>query len=341
MNNKVHYLSFASVIAAFAMVMLHTNGCFWEFSKERYWITANIVESVMYFAVPVFFMISGATLLDYRSRYTTKEYFLKRINKTLIPFIIWSVFGSLWQISNGDYAITYDFKGIKTACFDIINTSVVQIYWFFIPLFRIYLLIPLVSLIKESNRKKIFIPLSIVFFVLDYILCNIGTTQGIHRTEIDKMPLYLSYVLVGYLICKYEMSILWRTFLYVLGIIGLVVHAVGTHVLSFDVGYVAQTWKGYANIPCVLYSIAVFVLIKQIGQKMKHEKVISVMEFIGQYTFAIYLIHWYVMDYVVEIFLIDTHSIVYRLCMPFVVFAISITFTWLIRKIPLLCKALP
>lgn len=62
---KKEYLTILSVISAIAVVMLHTNGCFWRFSYERYWFTANIIESVMYFAVPVFFMISGATLLDY------------------------------------------------------------------------------------------------------------------------------------------------------------------------------------------------------------------------------------------------------------------------------------
>ena len=53
------------------------NGCFWQFSYDRYWITANIIECICYFAVPIFFMISGATLLNYRKRYTTAVFFKK------------------------------------------------------------------------------------------------------------------------------------------------------------------------------------------------------------------------------------------------------------------------
>ena len=66
MQKKVQYISFLSVFASLAVVFLHVNACFWNFSKDFYWITANLIESVFYFAVPIFFMITGATLLDYR-----------------------------------------------------------------------------------------------------------------------------------------------------------------------------------------------------------------------------------------------------------------------------------
>ncbi len=46
-SNRKFNLTFIQVICAIAVVTLHTNGCFWNFSaKERYWLTANIIESV-------------------------------------------------------------------------------------------------------------------------------------------------------------------------------------------------------------------------------------------------------------------------------------------------------
>ena len=59
-KTKDFTLTFIQVISALAVVTLHTNGCFWQFSAtERYWFTANIIECLCYFAVPVFFMITG------------------------------------------------------------------------------------------------------------------------------------------------------------------------------------------------------------------------------------------------------------------------------------------
>ncbi len=77
MKKKI-YIQILGVIACLAVVAMHVNGCFWQFSYDRYWITANIIECICYFAVPIFFMISGATLLNYRKRYTTAVFFKKR-----------------------------------------------------------------------------------------------------------------------------------------------------------------------------------------------------------------------------------------------------------------------
>ena len=86
-NTKISYLTLASVVAAISVIAIHTNGCFWDFSTNHYWFTANILECVFYFAVDVFFMITGSTLLDFFDKYTLREYFSKRIKKTVIPFV--------------------------------------------------------------------------------------------------------------------------------------------------------------------------------------------------------------------------------------------------------------
>lgn len=133
MKKKI-YIQILGVIACLAVVAMHVNGCFWQFSYDRYWITANIIECICYFAVPIFFMISGATLLNYRKRYTTAVFFKKRFGKTLVPFLIWSVISAIW------YYIVYHARpeGIREVVDGILNTRYVDIYWFFPALFSVY-----------------------------------------------------------------------------------------------------------------------------------------------------------------------------------------------------------
>ncbi|MBP3676802.1 MAG: acyltransferase family protein [Agathobacter sp.] len=88
MKERKTYLSLARVIGALAVVMIHTNGCFYEFNIEQCWTLANVIESGLGFAVPVFIMVSGATLMDYSKRYSTKEYFKKRVVKTVITYVV-------------------------------------------------------------------------------------------------------------------------------------------------------------------------------------------------------------------------------------------------------------
>lgn len=80
---NMKFITLESVIAAYSVITLHTNGVFWNFSYEHYWLTANIIECIFYFAVPIFFMITGATLLDYYERYSTREFLIKRVKKHL------------------------------------------------------------------------------------------------------------------------------------------------------------------------------------------------------------------------------------------------------------------
>ena len=343
-QNRISYLSLISVVSALAVVMLHTNACFWEFSTERYWAVANVIESVMYFAVPLFFMVSGVTLIEYRERYSTKEFFQKRIVKTLIPFLVWSAGGVVYKCIMGWYTVEFSFRGITTIILDILNVNVIPIYWFFVPLFGMYLTIPLLAAVEQKYRESVFQYLIVLGLLLNQIIpfvCGELEIGYSNRISLRVVGGYVLFVLIGYMLHKHEFAIKMRLLIYVLGIIGLLVHIVGTYVLSIEAGQIINTYKGYENLPCVLYSIAIFVFLQQLGKRMKSQKVIDVIEFLSKYTFAVYLLHWFVMTGLVRILHINTHSIFYRVGAPFVIFAICIGLTWCIRKIPILRKIVP
>lgn len=100
-ETRLGYIDLLGIISAFAVVVLHVNEVIHKFSYDSYWFSANIIECLMYFAVPVFLFISSGTLLDYRDRYSTKEFFKRRIHKTVIPFIFWSLCAMAAQIVLG------------------------------------------------------------------------------------------------------------------------------------------------------------------------------------------------------------------------------------------------
>ena len=343
-SNKVNYLSLASVISAFAVVMLHTNGCFWTFSKERYWITANVIESVMYFAVPVFFMISGATLIDYRERYTTKQFVVKRLKKTLIPFIAWSVIGVVYMVATDYWGMEWTLEWFNSVWLRIININVISIYWFFGALFSVYLCIPVLSAISKELRNKVFIYIIVAVFVIDSLapfLCRVFSIEYASKVTIPVGGGYIIYVLLGYILSKVSLSLKQYIMVYGMAIAGLIMHIVGTYCLSYNAGYIVQTFKGYLNVPCILYSVGVFVLFKQLGEKIKNQRVIDLIDWVSQYTFAVYLLHWFVMNVIVRKFYVDIRSMWYRLGAPIIIFAICIMITWIVRRIPILKKILP
>lgn len=90
MKKRVIYIDVLNIVACICVVAMHCNGIVHTFSYDRAWKTSLIVETAAYWAVPIFFMITGATLLDYTKKYSTRVYMKKRVLKTFVPFLIWS-----------------------------------------------------------------------------------------------------------------------------------------------------------------------------------------------------------------------------------------------------------
>lgn len=348
MKSKANYISYLSVISAVAVVYLHTNFCYWSFSTERYWVTSNIIEGICYFAVPVFFMISGATLLDFYERYDIKTFFIKRINKTVIPYIAWSIIGLIFSIFFLKSIAISDisFKYIISAFLD--GDAIDNLYWFFPVLFCVYLAIPIIAAIPKPRKKQIYSYLVIVCFLLNILipfLLRIFKIDYSFPYSLSVGSGYLFLVVFGYLLSNYELKPILRYVLYLLGIVGLLSHILGTQFLSFQAGKIIDTYKGYVNVPCILYSAAIFVLVKTAVQRLqskgKLELIDHIIDRFSKYTLELYLIHWFFVRIFTSVIPIDGRSVLFRLLAPIPVIVLSVLLTMLLRKIPLLKRIVP
>ena len=342
-DTKTGYLNLLNVISMFAVVMLHVNGCFWSYSPENWWLEANIIESVMYFGVPIFFMISGATLLDYRERYDTKQFFKKRVIKTFIPFIFWSLFGVVFNVLLGRIDVSN--VSLDYVVDGICNTTIVSVYWFFIPLFSVYMSMPLFAAVIKEKKIHIFKYIVIIAFVLNslipfmaYFFKWIPYNSSI---RIDVGAKYIMYILLGYILHNCDIKPVLRPLVYILGVIGLLIHAVGTYKLSIRDGCVNRDFKGYTSVQCIMYSVAIFVLIKYLCSHLQYKWINRIVNFIKRYTFGIYLLHWFVMTALNHLYDFDIYSLKYRLIMPFVIIAICIVIIEILRKVPIIKHVVP
>lgn len=348
-----------NVFAAVSVVILHANVSFWLDRSKPYWATANVIESVFYFAVPVFFMLSGATLIDYQDRYSTKEFFKKRFKKAVIPFLAWSVVGLLWAYRKVLWAMLagepnegLDWTFLKVVN-GIVNTKFRDIYWFFIPLFCIYMVIPLFASVRKEKRVKIFTYIIGIALVINFVI-PFGLSLLKHYADIDfgwtyKIYVgfeYLFFVLVGYVLHKREIRLAFRLLIYAAALAGLLAHILGTYfeTTSDPNGNVVQLYKGYYNLPCVLYSTGVFLLVKQLGMRIKNQKAVKVFTYLQGYTFPVYLIHRYFLDVFEEnlkLVNIERASLLYVFLATVLALILSVLTTMLLRKIPGLRHIVP
>ena len=340
-------ISFIRAICALSVVTLHTNGCFWTFSSsERYWITANIIECVFYFAVPLFFMITGITLMDYQERYSTKVYFQKRVHKVFVPYIFWSAFGAFFllvtkRISLREISFVWFLDGLLK------TDGIVNVYWFFAPLFCIYLSIPLFACIAKEKKKSTALYILSICFILNILLPFLNETFHLGFIWLDRYKIqvasgYLFWLWGGYYLFYYPPTKRQRLIIYLMSTIGLVVHIAGTHILSYQAGSIQTIFKGYNNLPCVLYSAGVFVFLQNVSFRIeKNEWMKKNIEKAGKYSFAVYLIHWYIIVIIEQYIKINPKSIIYRLGSPIIIYIIVIAIATCMKRIPGLKRMVP
>lgn len=341
------YITVLQVISAFSVVALHTNGCFWRFSYEKYWFTANIMESLFYYAVPIFFMITGVTLFDYTKRYDTKTFFLHRFHKTVVPFLFWSFVAIFIQVF-WTKRIAFDSLTLAFIIDSVLKSTYCSYYWFFLPLFSVYLSIPLFASIAEDRKVCIFKYLIFSSFFINFLFpfileaCKIPITIPI-PISVNTSSGLLFFSIVGWLLDQCLIDDKKRKLIYLFAIIGLLIHMVGTYIFSIKAGEIIKIFKGYTNVPCILYSIGVFVFIKHNVSEFDdsntiHKNVLKICSWLKGYTFPIYLLHWFLIKVLVKLFHIDTKTLEWRIGGIFLLCFLSIIITWLVRKIPLLGK---
>lgn len=385
-SGKKDYITLASVIAALSVMFLHTNGCFWwmDPTTDMRWAAANTIEALFYFAAPLFFMISGATLMDYNDRCTLGQYFVRRIKKIIPAFVAWNVVALFYDfyykktmaLTKGANVFSFLFKdGISTVdtmgnptgtlnFFDgLLNNKFLGIYWFLSSILAVYLILPLFAAVEKDKRRKIF-----TYFVLVWlVVCKLipflcGVLQWKFDWPLQENGVFLDfivYAVLGYLVSEYEAPTWMRWTIYGLAIVAFLLQWAGTFYYARETGD-RFLFKGgrYDKFPSYLYVTGVFLLIKRIsGDVMRWKPMRFLVERMAKYTFATYLIHWYLMEMFIDMFHMEwftnlfhceaidnltiAASLWYRLLTPFLLYAVCMGIAWVLRKIPFVKRIVP
>lgn len=341
-KQDLSYLSFVQLLSALAVVTLHTNGCFWEFSPEPYWRSANLIECLCYFAVPVFFMVSGITLIDYPARYSTGTFFKKRAVKTLIPFLAWSLIALGAKVAEG--SIRLGELSVLSVLNGILSTEYMEIYWFFLALFGVYLCMPLFAAVPREKRRTLFPYLAVGGFVINALipfLISLFSLPLRWPLSLQAAGGYLLFVIGGVWLHENPPDLGRRLLFYALGLFGLFLHAVGTRHASMAAGQIVQVFKGYTNVPAILYAFAAFLLLRELGKRVMATKAAGAVKALATYSFPVYLMHIFVLSVFKRLLPLNEYSLLYRLGMPWLVFTLIVLITWVMRKIPLVRRLVP
>lgn len=341
-SSRVLYFDILNVAACLAVIFIHHNGLAHHFSPSSSWVEAMVIECVAYWAVPVFFMLSGATLLEYKKRYSTRDFFKKRIRRSLIPFIAWSVLGYAWKVTTGQMRVV----GARSFLSLVLNSQIIDVYWFFIPLFGLYLAYPLLAEIVEKVGEKYLWYGVGLYVVFNATLPMIAAMLGVKFNPDIKTPIFFSYMIypiLGYLLSRRSIGKRERRAIYLLGAVALLLKLFVTVILSLRAQKLYTVFFNYQYITTILLATAVFVLAKQTPWErvLRTNRAIGFLRALSSCSLGIYMIHRFVQFYLRTITQLPVESVIWRLGVPLFTYAICLLIVHLCKKIPVINEIIP
>lgn len=293
-TKRLYYIDVLNCIAIIFVLFLHStqlahagNSSFTHFRLSL------VVQSVCYPAVYIFFMNSGATLLNYRGKYSTTVFLKKRIHRVLVPFLTWSLIYYLYSIKHVAYpgTVIHSHASFANLINAFLNNDINSLFWFFYTILALYLIVPIISPLVEKHLNILF------YIVAIYYLCTnglqfISNLIGINfRTSFISQPLisssFLGFFIVGYLIKVNYFNDRQQILLIVIGIGALVASLIN----DFFYGKI----RLFNNMDPFFYSIGIYLLIKKAVEQVPNDK-LKVFTVLSGASLGIYILHPFVYE---------------------------------------------
>lgn len=340
MKKRELYIDMLNIVACFCVICMHCNGIVHIYTGSLAWKQSMVVETIAYWAVPVFFMLSGATLINYRERYDTKTYLLKRVIRVGVPFIAWSIINLIWKSYAGGIELKCSVPYMLSL---FLNNKIENVYWFFIPLFSCYLCIPVLSLLKNNRRMmKYLVACGLVTHSVLPVLCQLCGLEYNSSLYFPMTGGYIIYVILGYLLSTEDFNLKQRYILYGSAVLCAMLRYFSTVIISEVSGEFYKVFWGYTNFPTVGLAMGVFVLFKYIKWDKLFSSIskVKILTSVASASFGIYLIHMIVMN-VFYWYGVNTQGLKWRVIGPVLVYIISLIIVKLLQKVPIIKKIIP
>lgn len=350
-DTKILYLDVLRVVSALQVVMLHLLA----FYQPKLQVTSRIFAGLSYVnawtrtAVPSFFMLSGALLLD-------RDIPLR----DLLKKYCWRIF-RLWLIWTFIFAfITIPIKTGKWDLFEscsLIKSGVLiqrSSLWYLLSLLGCYLMQPFLRiLVKQMDQAlslKIYIfSLIVIFIVFPEIITLKGTMPPIISAISEHLrltfPRYSAYFLIGYLLHNTEFqSFRGNRFLYSsIYLILIIITGLSFKIDSIKAGNLSEIMLAHYSPSVFFASITQFLFLKICEPTFqKYHRLSKHISDLGKLTLGLYLFHPLLIDTFYYVFKIDILSIphiylpISLLAMYLAVLSFSFFTTYILSKIPYL-----
>ncbi len=267
-------------------------------SFSNYWNLANAIIVIVTPAVPLFFMISGANLLNSDKTYGVWYLFKHRLTRVLIPFVFWS-FASTAFFQTIDPNTGFSWHQTLKNMLMIYHQPVLEAYWFIYPLIAFYLISPLIKALVDNMSEQLLNYALILWFITNMVFPFLVVTMPSPWADIFKVDNFgnlffisksLGYFILGYKLSKVDTRKLHLSINLIISLI-LIVTMIGINYWTYHDSSVHIPVTGYEpSVFVPVISSLIFLSFKMINKKIPSFAG-KIIEFIAPLTYGVYLVH--------------------------------------------------
>ena len=238
--------------------------------------------------IGLFFMVSGALLLPVTEN--TKKFIKKRFTKIAIPTLVWTFFYLCCNVWLKNEPLTL--RPLLSIPFSAQGNPVL---WFIYTLLGLYLLAPILSRwLAVVGRKELEFYLCLWIICLCYqLFAKIADVNTSTTGILYYFSGYLGYFVLGYYCRTYPDRLSFRWLLPAM-IIAIAI-PVACKLLYMEVDFYSMFW--YLSIFVAVQCVFWWKVIEHFSNKWMNGKESPVIAEISKLTFGIYLVHIFIMRY--------------------------------------------
>lgn len=283
------YLELLRCIAVLLVIFNHTDGFFLYYTNTDHPLT--FVYSLFFSVlcrvnVPIFFMISGALLLERQE--SIWELYRKRVLRIVLVICVFSFFQYAVDVARGKKMQFSFWEFLRGA----VTGTIEETYWFLYAYLGMLLLLPLMRrLVKEMKREEYIylLVLEIIMAVLMPVVCSFAGIQlpyGVYFVNVN-----IFYMIMGHAL---EHDMIWngrsvRTWKLMSGTIFLI--AVSAGICCFRYRVEGAFRKSDLDLFTPLLTLLIFTVVRQFcAEKSMSDNVRHGIEILGSCAFGIYLV---------------------------------------------------
>lgn len=296
-SNNILWLDSVRAVAILGVLIIHVASPVVNATFRRhidYWWVGNLLDSASRCAVPLFLMLSGATLLT--KTYPIRTFYYRRMTRVLMPFLAWMIIYWIfrWSVLSPQDQPHNTERIIDWGISLFLHEGISKHFWYIYMILFLYLLIPFIErVIKRMNLQTISNVL-LLWMVLAFAFkdtpMNMYGWSNNFGSKLLGFSLYAGYLLLGYYLTQLPTDFrkvkLGAAFVYFLTV---VIASVSTFLLTSKTGKLNLSMHNYLSTVIIIQSIALFIWIKDF--KTSNKLLQNTIGVLSNYSFGIYLVH--------------------------------------------------